>query len=176
MKNSDKKSTVIFKVVNGVKSYKYTSIMSVVGIIILIVAEIGGVDLTKYFILTIQKLSETNIDHEIIVVLLLTMGYIIDVRMKMQRLRQNLELKNKSYSVFKATMETLNDMMRNYIQSVQLYRIEMSNQSNMEIERELDIVTGKILDKLVDLEMSEVVNEEVLFDTIHMLKKRLTKN
>lgn len=156
-----------------IKNYKYTFLFTGMGVILITFLKIININLFYILLSTIASLYKLNIQEFLILFLFTSSGFVLDLYKKRIEYIKILNLKNQSYSIFKATMESLNDLMSNYIQSVQLYRSEMEGKSNPQIEKELDEVTGTLLLHLRELEESEEVKEEELYANISLLKNKL---
>ncbi len=144
---------------NIIKVYKCTFAMVIIGVLISILINVMDLDIFQNISSSFLIIRRLEIDELLIFLFLVLIGSFIDFRVKVSIYKQNILIKNNSYSVFKATTESLCDMMCNYIQSVQYYRSEMEGKSDLQIEKELDEATEILLNKIRDLELIEEIKE-----------------
>lgn len=175
METSFRKKSRTERLWDKTKTYKYTFILSSFSGFILFVSNIIHLETSKYFVHILNEINRLGIDGIIFMSFFIVTGIVIDILISNSKHKNYIMKENISYAVFKATMETLNDIMGNYIQTVQLYRSDMAGKSDSQIEKELDEVTELTLDKLRNLELTEEVELNLLFRNIHILKNKLTK-
>ncbi len=162
-------------ILNKIVTYRYTSLMTSFGVVVIVFINLTKINIIYILISTLVKVNQLNVEKFLILFFCISTGYILDLHKKKAGDLKELELKNQSYSIFKATMESLNDLMSNYIQSVQLYRLEMDEMGDPLLNKELDDVTQALLINLRELEISEEVKVEKLFTNLSTLNNKLEK-
>ncbi len=151
-----------------IKKYKCTIILLFAGILFYVLKSILNLSVTENIISIFNFVNDLKIERILFPVFLILIGLLVDVHRAESRRKQKIILENNSYSIFKATMESLNDIMSNYIQLVQHYRLEVS--CNTELEKELDELTETTIMKLRDLGLIEKITKDQLSDQLAVLK------
>jgi uncharacterized protein YacL len=159
-----------------IKTYKYTLVMTSFSVFVLFMSNVIHLKTFQHVVQILNELNRRAIDEIIFLSLFVVTGLLIDLFITKAINKKHIMKRDISYVVFKATMETLNDIMSNYIQSVQLYRSDMAGKSDPQIEKELDEVTELTLDKLRYLELTEEVRADHLYKEINILRRTFTKH
>jgi hypothetical protein len=72
----------------------------------------------------LEDLEPYEVDDLVIVLLLMSGGLLVDAMIASRRRKRALEIQEQRLRVFKATMRTVHDIVNNYLNNLQLFRLE----------------------------------------------------
>ncbi len=157
----------------GFKHFSNTIMSTVLGFIVIGICWLTKTDLSQYISKVITTIGQVKLNNIVIFFLLIIVGVLIDIHRNQIHNKQLLILKNNSYETFKATMESINDMVSNFIHSVQLYRLDTEGTTDPEKEKELDEMIASIIKKLRDHNLVDNIIIDQLGPEVYLLR---TKN
>lgn len=152
------------------RHFSYTIIFAALGILFVSISDISSYNLAGIFIKIILKINLFKFTSIILFLIIAAIGVLVDIHKNELRNKYIMTLEKNSYATFKATMESINDTMSNFIQSVQLYRIETEGKTDPEKEKELDEMIKSVIYKIRDQSLMEEIVKEQLTKELYILR------
>jgi hypothetical protein len=139
---------------NLVQRYRATICCSVAGIIILVLAffNLDIVQLGSWFA---NFLEPHAIDDDVTAIALVFVGLCIDKRRDTRQYKLQLQFETDRVAVLKATMRTVQDLVNNFLNNMQLVQLEAGDalsQETLELLERITFETSSKLKSLGDLE------------------------
>jgi hypothetical protein len=135
--------------------FPVTSAASVVAVAVISAAVMGDVDIVKLNVEFFRWLEPHEIDDVAVSLGLIFVGLVIDCSIARRRAKQEAEVQTQRLHILKATMRTVQDIVNNFLNNMQLFRMEaeaMLSAESVELFDELVQDTSAKLKALGDLQ------------------------
>jgi len=144
--------------------FKTTLLAALAGLFIWIVAFFTQTDLFDVLIHILDKFEEYEIDEILIALFLITIGLTVDLISIRRRREKEIEIFKHRIQVLRVTVRTVQDLIGNFLNQLQLFRLTASGCSNFSEEslRELDELISNTANRLKVLgELEEIPEKEL---------------
>ncbi len=143
--------------------FRFTLIACTMAVTLMILAVYGGVDLVQLNFLVPARFQVQMVDDLVLAFLLIIGGLCLDrvLERAARRAQQEAEIAEHRLRVFKATMRTVQDIVNNYLNTLQILRLEAAKDPLSPRSLELfDRLTDETVAKLRALGDLETVTEK----------------
>ncbi len=136
---------------------KITVIMFIVGSAIYLIARILNFDVFEFSAGILNSLENFEVDEIFVVVILIIIGLAIDMFVLKNRRAQEIIVQQQRLRVLRATMRSVQDIVNNFLQSMQLFTMEAEkkqalNSKSLETINSLIFETTNKINRLSALE------------------------
>ncbi len=153
-----------------IKHFIYTIGFTGLGIVFMLLLHMIDFNLLQSLGENLISLSQMKYSGFIVFAIIVIIGVLFDIHKNQLHEKHLLLIEKNSIETFRATMESLNDQLSNFIQSIQLFRIEIDGKVKIEREKEIDEAINNIIQKLRDENLMQRVVKEKVYSDIYLLK------
>ncbi|PKL90359.1 MAG: hypothetical protein CVV23_00460 [Ignavibacteriae bacterium HGW-Ignavibacteriae-2] len=176
MKKNNIYSNIFHTLIINMKSLKYTIISVAISVVLLISIVVLYPQIFNKILDQLVNNPNYGIIGIIGALVLIIIGLSLDFYRKELKHKRKKISKDNSYSIYRAILESINEIICNYIQSMQLYKIKMEDKSDMQIEIDFDELTSTTISKLKKMQfVDEVENENFNTDSSIIMYKSTNK-
>jgi hypothetical protein len=133
--------------------YKWTCIAAIAGIALLACSYLFDIDLYETIDELLSELDYLEVDEILLVLLPVGLGIIVDMVRARNRRRHEVELANQHLDTLGQTLHTAQDIINNFLNSIQLYILKAQEQNLQDEDVEhLDDLIQNTTNRLSQLE------------------------
>jgi uncharacterized membrane protein len=117
-----------------VKKYPWTIISIVVTIILYVLIITIDFEIFEVIIEWMQALEDYEVDEIFLAIVLILLGLSTDLRRSLTTAQSEQKVAEERLSIFQATMRTVHDLLGNFLNSLQLFKMEAEDSKAMSPE------------------------------------------
>jgi hypothetical protein len=122
-----------------------------IAVIMVLLASLTDIDLVQLNIKLLEGIEKNEVDDLITGLGLVFVGLIIDSILARQRKKRKAEVEEQRLRVLKATMRTVQDIVGNFLNNLQLFRMEAESVLSPESSKLFDSIVKDTASKLTKL-------------------------
>ena len=112
--------------------FPFTAIAVVLAILVLLAALIGHVNLIQWPAAFLDRMERQEIDDVVTVFLLVIAAFVVDHVLAVRRTQHEIRLQAERLRIVKVTMRTVQDIVNNCLNELQLVRLEAEGHGSQE--------------------------------------------
>lgn len=130
--------------------FKTTYVTALIGILIWLVTYFFNVEVFEHLVALLNKLEQHEADEIALSAFLISIGLVIDLFILKKNREKHITVQKHRLRVLKSTMTTVQEIVNNFLDNIQLFRMEAEEKAALDPEsvQLIDFAIFEIADKL----------------------------
>ena len=128
--------------------FPFASSAFVLAVVLVLVVAFTDIDLVRLNLKLLEEIEKNKVDDLLVAFALVVVGLLIEVFVARQRKKRETEIQEQRLRVLKATMRTVHDLVNNFLNNMQFFRLETEDALSPEAAELFDKVIQETSAKL----------------------------